>query len=209
MIEPITVVTATVNRPTLRRTVESVQAQTLQPKIHCILFQQLMERSLIDIPKPREIPLQILWLPPPQPQFVDVLDKAEQMAETPWIAMLDDDCWWEPNHLEILAKLMDETGADFVWCSTSLDDAQTGEQIGVRDDPIPGFQHIDPNEVLFRRTCRERWGGFKIEDDRNAEGVIDRGCDGRRMERWVKGGAKYAHSSEVTLHYGWRPVPEY
>ncbi len=34
------------------------------------------------------------------------------MATTPWVAMLDDDCWWEPEHLETLAKLMSDTEAD-------------------------------------------------------------------------------------------------
>ena len=38
---------------------------------------------------------------------------AEGLARTPLVAMLDDDCWWEPEHLATLAELMDETAADF------------------------------------------------------------------------------------------------
>lgn len=205
----ITVVTASVNRKSLIRTVESVQNQTLKPVAHCILLQQVIEHPVLQIPKPHSVPLEIRWLPPPQPQFVDALNVAEAMAKTPLVAMLDDDCWWERDHLETLAKLLEETRSDFVWCSTRLEDPLTGEVLGVRDDGVPAFGHIDPNEVLFRRSCLELWGGFRLEDDRNAEGVVDRGCDGRRIERWVRGGAKFAHSPKVTLHYGWRPIPEY
>jgi glycosyltransferase involved in cell wall biosynthesis len=209
MIEPITVVTATVNRPTLRRAVESVQAQTLKPVRHCILLQQLMRSPEIEIQKPLFVPIEILWIPPPQPNIVEAYNLADAMARTPWVAMLDDDCWWEPEHLEALATLMGATGSDFVWGSSIAHDVKTGEEVYRRQSGNPAFQCIDTNEILFRKTCIERWGGFRIEDCDPEELPKLRGIDGRRIERWVKGGATYAHSRAFTINYGWRERPEF
>src|SRR3990167_7378028 len=113
MIEPITVCTATVNRSSLPRAVESVQRQTLRPVRHCLLFQQLMRSPIIDLPRPSDVPLRIDWLTPPQPNIVEAYNRVEAMADTPWIAMLDDDCWWEPDHLLTLARLPGGTTARF------------------------------------------------------------------------------------------------
>lgn len=209
MIEPITVCTATVNRSSLPRTVESVQRQTLRPARHCLLFQQLMRVPVIDLPKPVAVPMDMRWLPPPQPNIVEAYNTVEAMADTPWIAMLDDDCWWEPDHLETLAKLMDETGADFVWSSSICSELVTGQEVFRRDSDKPAFGFIDTNEILFRRANIERWGGFRIEDCDPREFPKLRGIDGRRIERWVAAGAKYAHSSNFSCHYGWRERPEF
>lgn len=200
-MEPITVVTATVNRPGLRRTCESVQAQTLAPERHIILLQQRMEDPTLNIPKPTRVPIEIHWLPPPQPHIVTALNLVEGLARTPLVAMLDDDCWWENDHLETLAGMMEETAADFVWGSTVGHDAETDAPLWTRDDPTPAFQHLDTNEILFRRENLAKWGGFMLEDHR--------GVDGRRIERWVRNGAVYAHSSKVTVHYGHRAVPAF
>lgn len=208
-VEAITVVTASVNRPSLRRAVESVQAQTLRPEKHCILLQQIMKQPALDIGPPATVPIVIRWLPPPQPNIVEAYNAAEAMADTPLIAMLDDDCWWEPNHLGTLYRLMRETGSDFVWASSFVEREGTDELVAMRDDPTPAFQHIDTNEILFRRECIERWGGFRAEDSDPAFLPLLRGIDGRRIERWVASGAKYAHSPEYTVHYGWREVAEY
>jgi hypothetical protein len=205
----ITVVTASVNRPSLRRTCESVQAQTLRPVKHCILLQQMMKSPEIQIPKPTSVPIDVRWLPPPQPNIVEAYNAACAMAATHWVAMLDDDCWWEPTHLEVLAGLMERTAADFVWGSSILHDERSGVEVGRRDDPVPAFEHIDTNEILFRRSCIKEWGNHMEEDaDPRFPGLL-RGIDGKRIERWVKNGAIYAHSPQYTVHYGWRDQPEF
>jgi len=204
----ITVVTASINRPTLGRACDSVQSQTLLPLRHCILLQQRLQRPWIDIAKPAHVPIAILWLPPPQPaDMAQVYNLADEMAHTEWVAMLDDDCWWEPEHLETLAVLAEETGSDFVWSSSYLHDERTGKLLGKRDDPMPQLGHIDTNEILFRRDCIDRWGDFSMKDP-GMERFRGRGIDGRRIERWVRGGARYAHSGRATCHFDWRPVPE-
>jgi hypothetical protein len=209
-MEEITVVTASVNRIGLRKAAVSVQAQTLRPKRHCILLQQMMRSPVIDLMRPTSVPIEIRWLPPPQPNIVEAYCAVEEMADTPLIAMLDDDCWWEPNHLEVLARLMEEKQADFVWASTIIHDLDRGlAVIGQRDDKQPAFQHIDTNEILFRRDCIDRWGSFDIKECDPNELPKLRGIDGRRIERWVRGGAVYAHSGKFTVHYGYRPVPEF
>lgn len=209
MIEPITVVTATVNRSSLPRAVESVQRQTLRPVRHCLLFQQLMRSPVIDLPRPSDVPLRIDWLTPPQPNIVEAYNRVEAMADTPWVAMLDDDCWWEPDHLLTLARLAEETNADFVWGSSICTDLVSGREVFRRNSDRPDFGYIDTNEILFRKTCIERWGGFRVEDCDQREFPKLRGIDGRRIERWVKGGATYAHSEAYTVHYGWRERPEF
>ena len=209
MIEPITVCTATVNRSSLPRAVESVQRQTLRPVRHCILFQQLMRSPVIDLPRPSDVPIRIDWMTPPQPNIVEAYNIVEAMADTPWIAMLDDDCWWEPDHLLTLARLAEETNADFVWASSICTDIVTGQEVFRRNSDRPDFGFIDTNEILFRKSCIDRWGGFRIEDCDPREFPKLRGIDGRRIERWVKGGAQYAHSGNFSVHYGWRERPEF
>jgi len=207
-VPDITVVTASVNRATLRRAVESVQAQTLKPARHCILLQQMMKEPVVCIGKPSSVPLDIRWLPPPQPNIVGAYNAADAMADTPLVAMLDDDCWWEPNHLATLAALMERTSSDFVWASSVLENS-AGDLVNIRDDDIPAFEHIDTNEIMFRRDCIAKWGGFLVEDADPRFLPLLRGIDGKRIERWVKGGAKYAHSSEYTVHYEWRTNAEF
>ena len=205
----ITVVTASVNRAGLARTVRSVQDQTLRPVRHCIVLQQLMREPAVQIPKPSVVPIYIQWLPPPQPNIIEAYNTADAMAETEWVAMLDDDCWWEPDHLENLMALAKQTRADFVWSSSILHDERTGREVSRRDDSTPAFQHIDTNEILFKRSCISRWGGFLLTDCDPSEFPKLRGIDGKRIERWVKGGAEYAHSPHFSCHYDMRPVPEF
>lgn len=141
--------------------------------------------------------------------MLEAYKAVEAMADTPLIAMIDDDCWWEPEHLEILAKLMEDTGSDFVWASTTMEREGTGEVVDVRDSSIPAYGYIDTNEILYRKSCVERWGGFLLEDCNQGALPKIRGIDGRRIERWVANGAIYAHSHEPTVHYTWRPEPEF
>lgn len=114
------------------------------------------------------------------------------MAGTELVAWLDDDNWWEPDHLETLVGLLDSTLSDFVWGSTNLW-SPGGRLLHVRRDGKPRHGHIDTSEILFRRRCWERWGGLRVEDHH--------GADGKLIERWVAAGATYAHSNEVTLNY--------
>ncbi len=207
-MDPITVVTATVNRPSLARAIESVQEQTLKPAAHRILFQNMRDPKP-HIPSMEAAPVLVTaHYDKAKHNIVTAYNAVCDLAETPLIAMLDDDCWWEPLHLEHLAALLESTGADFVWASTILHD-EAGVPIAKRDDPIPAFQHIDTNEILFRRECIEKWGNHLESDaDPNFPGLL-RGIDGKRIERWVKGGAVYAHSSAFTVHYTHRDQPEF
>jgi glycosyltransferase involved in cell wall biosynthesis len=208
-MESITVVTASVNRPSLTRAIDSVRAQTLKPVAHRIFFQNVRGQAphgpSIETPP---VPLFAVFSTDKH-NIVTAYNAACEMADTPLIAMLDDDCWWEPNHLENLARLMDETASDFVWASSVLHDEATGAVVQMRDDDAPVYEHIDTNEILFRRSCIEKWGNHLESDaDPRFPGLL-RGIDGRRIERWVKGGAVYAHSRQHTVHYTWREKAEF
>lgn len=203
----ITVITASINRESLQKTVQSVQKQILRPVCHKILFQQRMKRPVIDLIKPSAVPIEIHWLPWQPETTVDVYNIANEMADTEWIAMLDDDCWWTPGHLKGLALLAEKTGSDFVWSSSIIFHHDTGEVIGFRDESIPGPERTDTNEILFRRDCIERWGDYSM-DDPDMKRRRGRGMDGARLERWVEGGAKFAHSKEASCYYAWRKLPE-
>ena len=41
--------------------------------------------------------------------------RALEMATTPWVAFLDSDDWFAPNHLQLLSEHAQETGADYVY----------------------------------------------------------------------------------------------
>lgn len=60
-----------------------------------------------------------------------------QKVTTPWVAFLDSDDQFKPQHLELLAKCANETDADYVF--------SWYEAVGFVSDPIPHFGKVfDP-----------------------------------------------------------------
>lgn len=130
-------------------------------------------------------------------------NRALFLADTEWVAFLDDDDELMPNHLELLVAKQIETGADIVfpWFVT--------EPLG--NDPFPMFfgreydplePHMFPITTLVRRELAVSVGGFPVED------AVSQTCAGEDWTFWLKmrdAGAKFAHLPERTWiwhHHG-------
>lgn len=60
-------------------------------------------------------------------------DRALQAAATPWVAFLDDDDVWGPEHLEVLLAAAEDSGADYVYSYYTV--------MGMDDHLLP---NVDP-----------------------------------------------------------------
>ncbi len=189
----ITVITCTFGRPDqLRHAVESVNEQTLPSD----QYRHLVVEDA-DNPSPiKEMGLEgpLLMTMHDRSGYPGFLcrNSGVRAATTDLVAFLDDDNWYEPDHLETLLALQESSGADFVWSSTRLVDPN-GSQIGFRDSPEPEPGVIDISEILCRRSLFIGCGGLDPRDGIRGDGLM--------IWRWVHNGARYAHSKKVTLNY--------
>ncbi len=94
-----------------------------------------------------------------------------EAARAAWIALLDADDLWTPDHLATCLATADTTGADFVHGGSVLFDSDTGRDISVRAPtpeavaalPLSLFRNlyvVQPASVLLRRELWERAGRF-------------------------------------------------
>jgi glycosyltransferase involved in cell wall biosynthesis len=128
--------------------------------------------------------------------------RACQAASADWLALLDDDDQFYPQHVERLLACAQETGADLVW---PWFDVEGGT------DPFPpaffGRQwhpaepHQFPITVLVRREALEAVGWFLITAE---DGVRMPGWTGEDMLCWVRlslAGFKLVHLPERTWRW--------
>ena len=125
-------------------------------------------------------------------------DRALRAAQTPWVAFLDDDDAFMPQHLEHLYAHAMETDADFVYSWFTV--------IGGTDPFPPGhylnpFNPEDPVETtittLMRTELAQEIGFQKLErgEDTNT------GEDFRMVLECVARGAKISHLVERTWYW--------
>lgn len=162
---------------------------------------------------------------------------AIQAARTAWIAILDADDLWLPNHLEACLATAEETGAPIVHSGSVLFQSETGEDFEIRaptqDDlarfPISLYQGsyiIQPSSVLLHKDLWEAAGGFDTSFNycedvalwfrcarRNARfafnGTIT--CRYRRHGTGLTSRARAmseAHSRLYEMHRDWEAIPQ-
>jgi glycosyltransferase involved in cell wall biosynthesis len=125
--------------------------------------------------------------------------RALDMARTEWVAFLDADDWWYPNHLGTLLQVAEETGADYVhaWWdgnqpfSESTHRGQRGWRMN------PATSHHTTMTVLVRTGLAQEVG-FRPHPDAGQSGTAEDwlftlGC----LDR----GAVFAAVPDVTWHY--------
>lgn len=137
-------------------------------------------------------------------------NRALQKVNTDWVAFLDDDDTWYPQHIERLVETQEKTGADLVYPwydGINAVGILTTRRGGVHVDPFgvefgpEQHEHLlttanfIPITVLVRTSLLKEVGGFSpppwASDDNPCE---DWGC-------WVKllqAGAVFAHCPERT-----------
>ena len=138
-------------------------------------------RFIADHDRLRIIPLGRRWHPPGWGAAQRLV--AGFLAETEYIAYLDDDNIWKPDHLALLLAAVQ--GKDFAFSQMVI---PGGRILG--DAPVMG--HIDTSLILHRTDLlhRSRW-----------DPTDDYIADGRVVERWVAAGATWAFVPRPTLIY--------
>lgn len=129
----------------------------------------------------RVIPLGRQWHPPGWGAAQRLV--AGYLCETEFMAYLDDDNIWEPEHLEVLLAAVE--GHDFAFSQGLW---PSGQVVG----DAPEMGHIDTSLILHR-TELLRKSTWDPADDYIA--------DGRVVERWVAAGATWACVPRQTLIY--------
>ncbi len=92
-------------------------------------------------------------------------------ARAAWIALLDSDDLWQPDHLASLLATAEKTSADLIHAGSTLFDSDSGRPLETRapsPDHVSNFPLslyrgeyiIQPASVLLRRSLWEKVGGF-------------------------------------------------
>lgn len=133
-------------------------------------------------------------------------NRALNMVHTEWVAFLDDDDEFWPDHLEALKRCADETGADLVypWFDVCSVRSSPGWDplgaFGLPFDParLDSANYI-PVTVLARTSVIVAAGGFVNRGDDRTATCEDWGC-------WLAmrdAGAKFVHLPQRTWIWNW------
>jgi len=110
------------------------------------------------------------------------------LAAGQWIAYLDDDNEWEPNHLSSLMEAIQTADVEFAFSSMSV----SGKSIVFEE---PKFGSIDTSCVLHRKDLVRRYGWWK---DRHEAGYAH---DWEFFNRWVVAGIPWVATKQPTVIY--------
>jgi len=118
-------------------------------------------------------------------------------CELDLVAYLDDDNWWEENHLELLYKTLSEKDVQFAFTGTQM--WRNGERQHTRvDTRPPHYCGIDTNEILHRRELVLRYGGWRANPKSTQEYFVN---DWDLVQRWMQNNVPWAHTGVVTTNY--------
>lgn len=106
------------------------------------------------------------------------------------IAYLDDDNWYEPDHLESLYKALNENYAEMAYTGTRIYDKDLNV-VGTRLHPhAPKQGHIDTSEILHKRHMINKYGGWRKVSKCNDWDIVS---------RWDY--VEWAHTNKITLNF--------
>jgi len=193
----------------LKRAIESVIAQTFK-EWELIIVSDGDETALDTVKQFSDPRIVYIMLPRryrdtgSTPKNIGII-----LSHADFIAYLDDDNIYNPNHLETLYNLIQEKKVDFVYCSTELrNQSDPNVIVGIRNEPAPGYGAIDTSEVLHKKELIWKFGLWKNTDytDVYPWGELsgNYGTDWNLFSRWLEGKATWAHSNKVTLIYNYR-----
>ncbi|MHC5058259.1 MAG: glycosyltransferase [Planctomycetota bacterium] len=189
----ITVVVPTHDRPTLLlRAVESALAQDYSNLDIVVVHDggdtKAAERHVGDLDDPR---IREFTLPQNHGAGGAVpRNYALKLAAGSLIAYLDDDNYWEPNHLSTLYNTLRAHNAAFAFSSMHV--------IGQPEPMLftePKRLGIDTSCILHRRDLIVRYGDWKNRDEATYA------HDWELVERWLKGGESWVPTGIPTLRY--------
>jgi glycosyltransferase involved in cell wall biosynthesis len=111
-----------------------------------------------------------------------------ELARGDWIAYLDDDNEWEPNHLSSLMFPAEWYGADYAVASLKI-----GDKVLRCSKPEKG--RVDASAILHRKALVAKFGKWR----EGAAAVYAN--DWAFVEPWVKSGGGWACSNKPTVKY--------
>lgn len=124
-------------------------------------------------------------------------------ADGQYVALLDHDDLWKPEHLEKLVSRLETTASDFAYAPAEFFDSHTYTVTGIHgpqasewaDFPNSLFNrsYIPTSSVLIRRTALERVGGFDPQ--------LSKAEDLDYWLRCVAAGLRFEYISDVTNGY--------
>ena len=117
-----------------------------------------------------------------------------ELATGLYVAYLDDDNAYRPEHIAVLAAALDENdNADFAY--SQMLTHPSGNLIGYAE---PAYGGIDTSLIMHRTGVPQRFGMWPEPD----EIVGDKHApDWGVVERWLIAGAKWVHVPQVTVDY--------
>lgn len=106
------------------------------------------------------------------------------------ICYLDDDNWYEPDHIERLYEALSERDSDMAYTGTRL--WSSGMSVVAErihpDRPLQGY--VDTSEIMHRRRLINKYGGWRR---------VPKGNDWDIVSRWE--GIRWSHTNSVTLNF--------
>lgn len=126
-------------------------------------------------------------------------NRALERVDTEWVAFLDDDDEWFPDHLKLCARYAYLSGADVVY---------PGYECAGGDDPVNCFgipfdasllrrRNFVPVTVLARTEHVKRAGGFQPRPDEHGDPCEDWGL----WLSMVDAGSKFGHLPQKTWRW--------
>jgi glycosyltransferase involved in cell wall biosynthesis len=200
------VVIPTILRPSLTRALHSIFAQTFRGRIHILIGIDAMKGDLSRIDaacatRPSNCVVQVFWpgystsvrnggLTPPGDGGA-LRAVLSYLANSPYVAYLDDDNWWDPSHLYQIRRAMDDAEWAFAlrWFvhpethrSVCIDIWESvGPGQGIFNESFGGF--VDPSCLMINKVAcplaPHHWN-FPLRDDpmsadRNVFAFLSRG----------------------------------
>lgn len=124
--------------------------------------------------------------------------RALEMAHTRWVAVIDSDDVWMPNHLAVLMQTAQDHDADFVY--SGFETLPPGNRVFPETHFTNDFNPDDPIEttitVLVKTEIAQRVGYVKLE-----RGEINSGEDRRFTIECMNLGAKIVCAKQKTWYY--------
>lgn len=207
----VTVITPTFGDPTLLRTrcIPSVISQTYQNIEHLVVVNGGDQPGEENTPGRRVVHLGRNWHTfTPKPSYgVMAVIAASILARGRYIAYLDYDDEFLPQHVEKLVDLLESSEADWVYSQMAV--VRSGQFQGqVIGSPKPAFGEISGQLLLHKAEMFNvaNWDP-KCEDNmaclpRRVRHLATYAADWDLIHRWLKSSAKWAHLPEVTvLHH--------